>query len=225
MKRLRRNVRPIWPNHSAAIKKKPTEVSRFFEGLEDRAAEPLSEIDSAFGPVIEGEVNAKSTPMLGAHDRWQRHLCTLLERRDPIERFSFLHVRPIHLKRRAMQDRPLANKPQRRSGLDVAHKHFTAEVELALLALMFSVKMGGFVLLVKHPNDDSEEDRDYRHGPQYSVVSKLRVAAARRPSIEPFSVLKLSCFECWWFRGLTFQMSRAPATAMMARMVGRVGSI
>src|SRR5712692_3301520 len=97
----------------------------------------------------------------------------LLERRDPIERLSFLRVRPVRFERCAMQDCPLANQPQRRRRLDVAHEHSTAEVKLALLALVLGVKVRRVMLLVKHPNDDSEEDRDDRYG--RSIASSMSV--------------------------------------------------
>ena len=58
-----------------------------------------------------------------------------------------------------MKLRPVANEPQRRRRLDVAHEHFTAEVELALLTLVLSVEMCGFVLLVEHPNEPQTRRR------------------------------------------------------------------
>ena len=69
-----------------------------------------------------------------------------------------------------MQPRPLSNKPQRGLGGDIPDDHAPVQVELAVLALVLGVEVLRIVLPIKHPNDDSEENRDDRHVAEYTVV-------------------------------------------------------
>ncbi len=62
-----------------------------------------------------------------------------------------------------MKDGPFSDQSQRRPRLNISHGHLASEIELALLALMFGVKMQRFVFLVVHPDDDSKEHRNDRH--------------------------------------------------------------
>lgn len=88
----------------------------------------------------------------------------LLQWRDLLERLTRFRLRPIRLEFGPVKDRPLANQPQRRFRLNVADDHLTAEVELAVLALMLGVEVCRGMFLVVHPHDDSEEGRNDRHG-------------------------------------------------------------
>ena len=74
---------------------------------------------------------------------------------------------------------PLTNQPQRSLRLNVAGSHLPAEIERRILALMLGVEVRGFVLLVEHPNHDSEENGDDRHDPALYRRRRTNVARAR----------------------------------------------
>ena len=62
-----------------------------------------------------------------------------------------------------MELSPFSNEATSRPRRDVANEKLTREIELGLLTLMLSVKVGGLVVLVVHPDNDAEEMRDDRH--------------------------------------------------------------
>ena len=62
---------------------------------------------------------------------------------------------------------PSLNELERRSRLDIADDHLTAEIELALLPLMIGVEMCRFMFSVEHPNDDAKERGNDGHAAVY----------------------------------------------------------
>jgi hypothetical protein len=62
-----------------------------------------------------------------------------------------------------VRNRPSPNQSTRRPRPDVTRDDFPVEVTPGLSALMLRVEMGRLVLLIEHPNHDSEERRDDRH--------------------------------------------------------------
>ncbi len=61
------------------------------------------------------------------------------------------------------RDSPSPDQSTRRPRPDVTSDDFPVEVALGLLALILCVEMRRLMLLIEHPNDDSEERRDNRH--------------------------------------------------------------
>ena len=57
--------------------------------------------------------------------------------------------------------------------------HLPAEIERRILALMLGMEVRGFVLLVEHPNHDSEENGDDRHNPALYRRRRVGVAGVR----------------------------------------------
>src|SRR5262245_28842811 len=104
----------------------------------------------------------------------------LLQWSDLLERLTGFHFGPIRLEIGMMKHGPLPNQPQSGPGLDVPDDHPTVEIEFPLLALKLGVEMRRLVLLVKHPHDDSKEDRNDGHT---SILPSSAYEVARSNSI------------------------------------------
>ncbi len=62
-----------------------------------------------------------------------------------------------------MKRRSFSDKAQRCSRLDISDDHLSVQIELGLLALVLRMEVRRLMLLVEHPDEDSEERRDNRH--------------------------------------------------------------
>src|SRR3990172_1880758 len=74
--------------------------------------------------------------------------------------------------------------------MDVADRHLTVEIELPSLTLVLSMKVCRLVLVVEHPNYDSEENRDKWHVqivPYLDAVVGITIeyAAQHIPDLKP----------------------------------------
>ncbi len=78
-----------------------------------------------------------------------------------------------------MQCRPFSDEAKGRARVDGTDQHLAVEVELRLEPLVLCVKVWWFVIVVKHPDDDPEEDRYRRHGSilPTSAVSRLGIGS------------------------------------------------
>src|SRR5207244_6033059 len=73
---LRCDIGPVRPHNSASIHKEFPEICRLLERLEDRAFHPRTEVNRPLRKVVEGEVEAKPSTIVGAdHARQKRHKC------------------------------------------------------------------------------------------------------------------------------------------------------
>jgi hypothetical protein len=59
--------------------------------------------------------------------------------------------------------------------MDIASQHFTFQVKLTMLPLVFGMKMSGFMLPVEHSNHDSKEYGYDRHSMIIADYSTPRV--------------------------------------------------
>lgn len=102
---------------------------------------------------------------LRAYHQWKiTHDDASFQGRDPVQRPARPHILPVRLKIEPVEGRPLADEPERRSRLDVPNDHLAVKVELRLLPLVLGMKVARSVFLVEYTDDDSEKDRDDRHG-------------------------------------------------------------
>jgi hypothetical protein len=67
-----------------------------------------------------------------------------------------------------VKDGPLLDQAQRSLRANAADDQLPAQVKLGLLALMFSVEVRGLVVLIEHPDHNTEERRDDRHASVYN---------------------------------------------------------
>jgi len=92
-----------------------------------------------------------------------RGIMLSFQRRDRIQRFSVFRQSPVLLKFCFVQTVPLEDVSQCPSGKFAGHDtgvNSNGDFKLPLLC----VKMGWYVVLVKHCNDNSQESADFRHG-------------------------------------------------------------
>src|SRR3954470_16147105 len=70
VERLRSNVSAIRPCDRSAVQEEALEVPGLPQRLEDRACQPLREIDRALDAVVEPQTNPIFATVLGADNRW-----------------------------------------------------------------------------------------------------------------------------------------------------------
>jgi hypothetical protein len=97
---------------------------------------------------------------------------TLLQRWNALDGLACLDPRPIPLEFATMQDRPLADEPERRPGVNLPCDRLAGKIERGLLAVMLGVEVRGLMFLIEHANDNPEENRYDRHPP--SIASSLK---------------------------------------------------
>jgi len=87
----------------------------------------------------------------------------LLQRPDALERLACLHFGPVSLEFATVLGRPVADEASRCTGADLTSQHVAGEQKRSLLTLLVRMEVSRLVLLVVHPDHDSEEGRDDRH--------------------------------------------------------------
>ena len=68
MKGLRRDIGTVRPGYGAAFEEEPREVVAIFERLKHWTDKPFREVDRCFDAVVEGELDAVVTAILGSND-------------------------------------------------------------------------------------------------------------------------------------------------------------
>ena len=90
-----------------------------------------------------------------------------------------------------MEDSPLLDQAQRGLRANIADDYVAAQVELGLLALMFGMEVCGLVVLIEHPDHDTEEGRDDRHTSDYSGELPMSLTVVRRHQVPMVSAGQL----------------------------------
>src|SRR3972149_2307822 len=112
---LRCDVRSVRPGDGPTIEEESLEVLYVLQGLEHWSMEPLREVDSLLGIVVEGDVNAiAATVLCTGNNGHEGHTHPSLQRRDALQGFTGLHLLPVGLDLAAVQFRPLPYEAQRR---------------------------------------------------------------------------------------------------------------
>jgi hypothetical protein len=141
------NVRSVRPRDGRAGHEELLELVDIVKGLEDRPLQPTAKVYGLGGAVVKGDVDAVfATVFSSDYSRQEVHAFPLLKRLNVAEGLSNLHDLPVLLEFHLMQASPFPDQAESRPGLDTSDDDLAPHVELTVLPLVFSVKMGRFMV-------------------------------------------------------------------------------
>jgi hypothetical protein len=135
VQRFGRDVGTIRPGNGPHVKEEPLEVPNILERGKDWTFQPRGEVNRAFYPVIEDEMNLEPSPVFGSDGGRQcSHSASSVERGNPIECFTGLDVTPVHFEFCSMQYCPFFDEADSRAGTNPASEQFPVKGERRQLA-------------------------------------------------------------------------------------------
>jgi hypothetical protein len=88
----------------------------------------------------------------------------LFQRRHLLKGLAITSQLPVTLQFRIVKVDPFSHQPQGCFRTQITQEKIPAEIDLCLVALILGVDVGRRLVIVMHPNDDSEKAGDFRHG-------------------------------------------------------------
>jgi hypothetical protein len=100
----------------------------------------------------------------------------LLQWLDSFERTPLLNISPIYHKLELVTTRPLTHQFPGRCGGNSSRKKLTAKIECGSLTLKLDMEVWRIVIPEIHPDNDSKESRNDRHGCLFTTkLALLRI--------------------------------------------------